>query len=422
MQIGFVGLGKLGLPVATCISMHGYTVQGYDIDATRMSKEPQKYMEAGPFGNGEFNTFLAKAKNLSFGTLAEVCNNHIVFVAVQTPHQPQYEGIIPMPEERLDFDYSYLIKAVTDMVPYLKRGTILSIISTCLPGTMRREIIPLLPEGVALVYNPFFIAMGTVMQDFRHPEFILMGTDNVKAAQELTLFYKRITAAKVQIMSIESAELTKVAYNTFISMKLGFVNTLLEICTKIPGADIDEVTNALKKATTRLISPAYLTAGMGDGGACHPRDNIAMSSLARRLELSFDFFEAVMHSREAQAKWFAKELLAFQVKYSLPIVIFGYAFKPNTDITTGSHALLVSHYLRVAYRMEDVIMYDPIIDPALELDFPAIYFIGCTHDIIVEGKFTFPIGSIVIDPHRIIKNQKDIFVLRLGEGWEIKNG
>lgn len=420
MKVGFVGLGKLGLPVATCLAMQGHDVIGYDVDPKRMTKKPQPQKEEGPGGKGgDFNDYLAKADRLSFGSLEEACSCPIVFVAVQTPHRREYEGITPMPDERIDFDYSYLIQAVSEMAQYLKKGTIVTVISTCLPGTMRREIIPLLPPKVSLVYNPFFIAMGTVMRDFLHPEFVLMGSDDVTALRKMEAFYLTITSAPVRPMSIESAELTKVAYNTFISMKLGFVNTLLEICEKVPGADVDQVTEALKRADKRLISPAYLTAGMGDGGGCHPRDNIAMSSLARKLGLSFDFFEAVMLSREAQARWFAQILEDLQKENKdLPIIIYGYAFKPDVTITTGSHALLVADFLMSRSKATKIMLFDPVINGDKNMTLPAIYFIGCIHNIIRWRGKKFPKGSIVVDPHRVISDQKGVRVIRLGERRE----
>jgi len=202
-------------------------------------------------------------------------------------------------------------------------------------------------------------------------------------------------------------------------MKLGFVNTLLEICEKVPGADVDQVTEALKRADKRLISPAYLTAGMGDGGGCHPRDNIAMSSLARRLGLSFDFFEAVMLSREAQAKWFARILADLQQENKdLPIMIYGYAFKPDVKITTGSHALLVIDYLLNSTSAKNIMVFDPIINDDRNMTLPAIYFIGCVHNIIRWKGKKFPKGSIVVDPHRVISDQKGVRVIRLGERRE----
>ena len=114
-------------------------------------------------------------------------------------------------------------------------------------------------------------------------------------------------------MSIDSAELTKVAYNTFIGMKIVFANTLMEICHKSPGANVDDVTGALKKARRRLLGPLYLDGGMGDGGGRHPRDNIAMSWLARKLPLSHDMFENLLTARECQTEWLVELMCAYDL-------------------------------------------------------------------------------------------------------------
>jgi len=409
-KVGFIGLGKLGLPVAACIALAGHDVMGYDINPCRMTKEPQQYQEAGPDGTGDFNDYLAKADNLSFGSMEEVAkHSDIIFVAVQTPHESRYEGVTALPDDRVDFSYEYLKQSISDLAQVVKPGTIISVISTCLPGTMRREILPLLPGDTYFCYNPFFIAMGTVMRDFIHPEFILIGSDNKGKAQELADFYQTISRANSRIMSIESAELTKVAYNTYISFKIGYVNTLMEICDKLPCADIDEVTGALKQAKKRLISTSYLDGGMGDGGACHPRDNIAMSWLARKLHLGFDLFESVMMSRQRQAQYIARMMMTASMMENLPLVIYGYAFKPDVKITTGSHALLVSSFV------DSVKLYDPVIDDSeYEPNHPAVYLVGCKHKGIEKKQW--PVGSVVIDPFRIVPNQFGVDVRRLGEG------
>ena len=225
-------------------------------------------------------------------------------------------------------------------------------------------------------------------------------------------------------MSIESAELTKVAYNTFISLKIAFANTIMEIChdESLPGANCDEVMGALKQAKMRLISPAYLNGGMGDGGGCHPRDNIAMSWLAREKGLSFDLFEAAMKSREGQAYWKAMMLCQLARENLLPIIILGIAYKPGTNLTVGSPALLVACYIKELgakdSRFKDYIHLNTIdervsgvVDERMGM---AVYLIGCLHS---EYKgMKFPEGSIVVDPFRVIPDQEGVRVIRLGEG------
>ena len=211
-------------------------------------------------------------------------------------------------------------------------------------------------------------------------------------------------------MSIESAELAKVAYNTAISTKIAVANTVMEICHKIPRADTDAVTQAMQAAYRRIVSPAYMTGGMGDGGGCHPRDNIAMSDLARRLNLSHNLFDDIMQCRDDQAKWLAELMISESDNSRLPIGIYGVAYKPNVKITTGSPALLVEAFL--AGRSFVTKMLDPVIDEQAP-DVPRVWLLGCAHDRI--EKTVWPEGSIVIDPFRIVPNSAGIRVIRIGE-------
>ena len=125
-------------------------------------------------------------------------------------------------------------------------------------------------------------------------------------------------------MQIESAELTNVAYNTFIGFKIVFANALGEICETLGLGNVDEVTEALALATDRLISGKYLKAGMGDGGGCHPRDQIAMSYLAQKLNLSTDPFTWLAKSRDAQTLRQAEIIRDFVFKSGIgTLVVMG---------------------------------------------------------------------------------------------------
>ena len=432
MNIGFIGLGKLGLPVAVAMASKGHDVLGHDADPARMNKDSKPGIEAGPHGVGSFDDELAKS-TIRFGAMAEVAAHaEIVFIAVQTPHGPEYEGITPLPESRADFDYTYLKAVVAELAKLIERDTLIAIVSTVLPGTCRRELLPLCNNHMRLVYNPSFIAMGTTMFDFFNPEIVLCGAGNGDDHDAMERFYKTIVPrAHFFACSLETAELIKVAYNTFIGQKIVFANAMMEICQRIPEADCDDVSRAMALSTRRLISPAYLKGGMGDGGACHPRDNIAMSWLARKLGLGFDLFGGLMEGRERQAEWIAERMIEYadplpwadRLDYTAagPLVIVGYAYKPGTDLTTGSAALLVADILKK--RGYPVIKIDPRCDggtveaalAAIEGP-PPVILIGCNHPEYVDVEW--PLGSIVIDPWRYIADQEGVTVLRLGEGGQ----
>ncbi|HYM78063.1 MAG TPA: nucleotide sugar dehydrogenase [Candidatus Dormibacteraeota bacterium] len=409
MNIGFIGLGKLGMPCAVAMASKGHSVMGYDVDSRAMSKSPRPYKERAEDGISDFNPRLA-VSTIRFGPLAEVVDHaDIVFIAVQTPHGPAFEGVTPIPAERADFDYRYLVKAFHEVVRYVRRPTVVSVISTVLPGTLRRELVPLASPDVMLAYNPYFIAMGTAMSNFLNPEFILCGSESNHALAMLRKFYGTITEAPFYQSSIESAELIKVVYNTFISTKIAFGNTVMEICHKVPGADADQVIGGLQLAQQRIISAKYLSGGMGDGGGCHPRDNIAMSWLAKNRGLSFDWFENIMLARERQTEWLAD----LMEQHDLPKAILGYSFKPESNITTGSPALLLKHFLE--QRGHRVLAHDPYVD-GYEIDpselGPMVFLIGVKHDKFL--KYRFPAGSVIIDPWRYMPARAEVNIIALG--------
>lgn len=406
MKIGFLGLGKLGLPCSLAMEQKGHTVFGVDPSSlTKQVIENKKltYLEEG----AQAALDQSAIKLVDSAYLVQEAD--IIFVAVQTPHDPRYEGVSPIDENRADFDYSFLCNAISDLCKEIAlhdKVKDVVIISTVLPGTMEKYIRPIIEpvkEKFNLVYNPFFIAMGTTMRDFCHPEFILLGADCSVTAAKVKSLYATIHNKPIFETTIENAELAKVLYNTFIGMKIVFANTIMEICHHTPHTNCDEVVAALSLANERLLSPKYLKGGMGDGGGCHPRDNIALSWLARKLALSHDFFEDIMIAREDQTKWMA-ELIQKEMN-GLPIVLMGLSFKPNTNIVVGSPARLLSHYLTEMGLSHQV--YDPVVDDTHVVPTePALYFISTCHD--VWKNHTFPAGSVVIDPFRYLQDNKSI--------------
>ena len=414
MNVGFMGMGKLGLPCALAVEMRGHKVVGYD-----PSPNIKKILDTKklPYKEIWAQDYLDKT-NIKIKTVEEVVkHSDIIFVPIQTPHGEKFEGTTRIPDEREDFDYSYLIDGLTELDYELhkqKKETVVVVISTVLPGTIRRDIKPLLSEYTKLCYNPFFIAMGTVMEDFLRPEIILFGVDDKEAAQKAKKFYRTINHAPFYETTIENAELIKVAYNTFIGTKIAYVNTLMEMCHHLPNTNVDEVMNGLKMCNKRIISDKYLSGGMGDGGGCHPRDNIALSWLSDELGLKFNWFDNIMKQREVQTEWLAD--MIEKESNGLPITILGKSFKPQTNITTGSPSILLNNILEE--RGHAVFMWDPYVDGPFpteygEFDEAQCYFIGTKHDDFVN--FPYEKDSIIIDPWRFIPDIYNCKVIRIGD-------
>jgi len=411
MRIGFIGLGKLGLPCALAMEEKGHEVCGFDVsesvcEIVKTRKIP--YLE-------ERAQELLQFSRIETVPLAEVVKrSEIIFVAVQTPHEPRFEGVTPLPEDRADFDYSFLKEAVRNLANELRdqgEDRIVAIISTVLPGTLKREIEPHLNERVKLCYNPYFIAMGTCIEDFCDPEFTLLGCEDDWAARRMAQFYDTIHKAPLFVTSIVNAEMIKVFYNTFITMKICFANTVMEIADAV-GGDCDEVTAALSLATKRIISNAYMRGGMGDGGGCHPRDNIALSWLARKLDISYDFFGQLMKCRERQMSGLAARALLECRLFKVPCIVLGKTFKPESNLEIGSPARLFVCFYHW-YGPEPDVCYDPYVDDGPPpLDEKATYFIATQHE--VFKTYRFPEGSTVIDPFGYIPPQLGVTVRHIG--------
>ena len=418
MNVGFLGLGKLGLPVALAVESKGHKVLGTDINPFTLRNIRFKTLDYKEKGAQE----LLNNSKIELKSIEQIVKeSDIIFVPIQTPHEEKYEGITRIPKERADFNYEYLKNGLSELTEEIERQGVdktVVIISTVLPGTIRKHIKPILKSHTKLCYNPFFIAMGTTIDDFLNSEIILFGVDDEGAAKKAEEFYRTIALSPFFKTTIENAELIKVVYNTFISTKISMINTIMETCHHLPNTDVDEVSRALSMCTTRIISDKYLYGGMGDGGGCHPRDNIALSYLAKQLNLSYNWYDNIMRQRENQTEWLAK--LCIENKTNNKINILGKCFKPETNLTLGSPSILLKNILEE--KGEQVIMWDPWVDKEDTMEVvkkydwdkePQLYFIGCKHE--VWKHFYFKKDDVVIDPFRYLNLPKDVKYIPLGK-------
>jgi UDPglucose 6-dehydrogenase len=407
MNIGFIGLGKLGFPCAEAIAKKGHNVAGYDIQTIN----PTILIDIKP-------------------TIKEaVDGKDIVFIAVPTPHDPAYDGRQPTAHlEPKDFDYSIVKQCLIEANRHMTKDQLLILISTVLPGTTRREFINLIPN-TRFVYNPYLIAMGSVAWDMINPEMIMIGTNDGKEtgdARQLIDFYKTIMEndPRYVVGTWDECECIKIFYNTFISTKIGLVNMIQDVAVRQGNINVDVVTEALEKSTLRIMGPQYMKAGMGDGGACHPRDNIALRYLAEQLDLGYDLFDAIMSAREIQAKNLAKELVKHAEKNRMSIFIHGKAYKPGVEYLDGSYSLLIGHYCNELGHAPTYI------DPLTGDDIKGCYgVVLLAHNRKVTYEYrgfdeqqllycTIEKGSIVVDPWRTFKSE-DVTVIHYGNTREL---
>ena len=406
MKIGFIGIGKLGLDCAEVMA-EKHEVRGYDI-------------------------YPRTSNTVKVCDIDELINeSEWIFIAVPTPHTEGYDGSVPSSHMApKDFGHDAVIDAINKINQHAKSSKKIVLISTVLPGTTRSKFVPLLDSKHQFLYNPYLIAMGSVKWDMANPEMVIIGTEDgglTGVAGELISLYKTImnNDPRYEIGTWDECEAIKIFYNTYISAKVGIVNMIQDFAMKIGNINVDIVTNALARSTMRLQGPKYMTAGMGDAGACHPRDNIALRWLAEHYDIGYDLFDTIMHAREIQAKNLGLFLVEQAQATGLPVVIHGKAYKPDVEYCIGSYSTLVGHYIKEAGL--PVVYVDPLADNKEEVvdtvEGPAVFLWAhnrkITYEYTGEQADTKPYceiatGSIIVDPWRKLSSTDTVKVIHYG--------
>jgi UDPglucose 6-dehydrogenase len=405
-KIGFIGIGKLGLDCAEVMA-EKHEVRGYDISPR-------------------------ESNSVKVCDIEElVRESEWIFIAVPTPHAEGYDGSVPSSHmEPRDFGHDAVLDAINKVNQFATTPKKVVLISTVLPGTTRKKFITRLDPVHQFLYNPYLIAMGSVKWDMVNPEMIMIGTEDGAwngVAGELRDLYDTVMQnnPRYEIGTWDECEAIKIFYNTFISAKVGLVNMIQDFALKIGNINVDVVTDALSKSTMRIMGPKYMTAGMGDAGACHPRDNIALRWLAKEYNIGYDLFDTVMHAREVQAKNLAMYLLDLSIMTDMPVVIHGKAYKPDVEYCIGSYSTLVGHYIEQEGRA--VVYVDPLADDKTNVvdsvDTPAVYLWAhnrkITYEYTGDQLDTLPYcdikpGSIIVDPWRKLTSTAEVEVVHYG--------
>jgi len=405
MNIGFIGLGKLGLDCAEVFAER-YTVRGYDIYPRHSDT-------------------------------VEVCDiNEVVqksdwiFIAVPTPHAEGYDGSVPSSHmEPRDFGHDAVKDAIMKINEYADTPKRVVLISTVLPGTTRRHFAKLLKSQHQFLYNPYLIAMGSVKWDMANPEMVMIGTETGDASEmrDLIDLYRPLMKNNPRYVTgtWDECEAIKIFYNTFISAKVGLVNMIQDFALKIGNINVDVVTDALAQSTMRIMGPKYMTAGMGDAGACHPRDNIALRWLADEYDIGYDLFDTIMHAREVQAKNLAHFLIGQAKQKNLPIVIHGKAYKPDVPYCIGSYSTLIGYYINEAGFVVNYL--DPLADDDTNViqsvKGPCVLLMahnrqityGYTGDVRDDTFYaSIEAGSVIVDPWRKLNDMTGYEIIHYG--------
>ena len=356
MNISVIGLGKLGLCTAGCFASGGHKVIGVERNADFVSKLQKR---VNPIDETGLDDLLESSwDNLTVTTdIAEAINgSDMTLIIVPTPSK-----------EDGRFTNEYLRVVLEAIGPVLKNKSsfhVVDIVSTVMPGSCEGEFKSLLEklsgkvcgEDFGLVYNPEFIALGSVVHDFLNPDMVLIGASDDRSADIAEQLYVSTCKSEPYIakMSLVNAEITKLSLNCFVTMKISYANELTGICELVDGADVDEITKAI--GADSRVGSKYLKGGLGFGGPCFPRDNLAFQGFAEDFGGEVKLSPQVVEVNKSVVSRIVNKIKLIKTK-GCKVAVLGLSYKPGTHIIEESQSIMLVEELITAGF--EVSVYDP---------------------------------------------------------------
>lgn len=356
-NISVIGQGKLGACYAAFYADHGYQVLGIDTDIHKINAINTA---TAPVAEPELSELIKKNHDHYSATAdydESIKNTDVTFIIVPTPSKK--DG---------SFSIEYIVDAAKKMGTLLKNKTayhLLVLVSTVLPEDSRKIIIPAFEKysgkkcGVdfGYCYSPSLIAIGDIVNNLRNPDFLFIGAFDKKSGDITEEIYKDVYGERpMEKMSIESVELAKISLNSYVTMKITFANVLGEICSKIPHANVDEVTNSIGK--DKRIGLKFFKSGLGYGGPCFPRDNFAFANMAKKRGISSPLALTTHEINKQIPGKVADSIIKISKNKKTKIGILGLSYKPKTTFTEESQALQITrNLLKHKYK---ITLYEPL--------------------------------------------------------------
>lgn len=356
-KFSIIGLGKLGCSMAAAIAKRGFQVIGVDVVSDVVERLNNGL---APVEETDLQEIIVANKERLQATLDSekaILNSNISFVIVPTPSNERGGYML----QYAAWAFKEIGRALSKKEEY--HNVILT--STVLPGSTRYGLMPILEresgkvcgKDFGLCYSPEFIALGSVIHDFLNPDFTLIGEIDKHAGSQLESSYAQIMENNppCKRMTIENAELTKIALNTFITTKITYANMIAELCEHLPGGDVDVISDAI--GNDSRIGSKYLKGAIGYGGPCFPRDNVALAFIAKTLGVEVGLAETTDRMNHGLPERLLKRLKPY-LKPGITVAVLGLAYKPFSHVVEESQAI----YLAKALFKEGarVIGYDPL--------------------------------------------------------------
>ena len=340
MKIGIVGLGYIGSVTAVALAEAGYEIIGVDIDELKVNSlangEPAIY-EPG------MKEMLSKNMNrLKFSTdYADLKEAGFIFV------------VVPTPTKNRKMYLEYVDNAV-DGIKKVNSKAVIILKSTVLPGTARSLMHR---TGMVIVSNPEFTKEGAAIADTLKPDRVVIGGNDPDAVKSVRKIWE-FTNAEVVETTNENAEMIKYASNSFLAVKISYINEIANLCEKIPGCDVEVVAKGM--GLDKRIAPYFLKSGIGFGGSCFPKDTAAFMSFSEDIGEKLSIVESAINVNENRINRVVA-LLEAEFKAGnkeTAIGVLGLTFKAGTDDIRGSQAVKLTK--RLADMGYTVNAYDPM--------------------------------------------------------------
>jgi UDPglucose 6-dehydrogenase len=362
-SVSVVGLGKLGACMAAAMASRGVMTVGVDVSDVAVARVQRKLAPVFEPGLGELMAGLDGVLSARTDLESAVHDTQITFVVVPTPSNTQ--GAFSL--EHVQAAMTPIARAIRDKSSH----HLVVLTSTVLPGSTEFFVKPML-EGISgkrcgcdfgLCYSPEFIALGSVLRDFLNPDLLLIGECTADAGKQLAGFYRdslQMNAPAARVAPI-NAELAKISLNSFVTTKITFANLLAEICERLPGGDVDAVTQAL--GLDQRIGAKYLKGALGYGGPCFPRDNNAFARFLETMGVAADLPRTVDRMNRRQAMRITSIVEQCNPGKSRRVAVLGLAYKPDTNVVEESQGIAIAGIL--AKQGFEVSVFDPVaMEPA----------------------------------------------------------
>ena len=412
-DVSVIGLGKLGASMVAGMANRGISIIGVDVipasvEAVNKGMAPVEETDLGKTLNANIDKIRA-----TLDYTDAVHNTPISFVIVPTPSNKQG-----------DFSLKYAAQSFMEIGKALRTKKdyhVIVLTSTVLPGSVRYGLLPILEKesgkkcgkDFGLCYNPEFIALGSIIKDFLNPDFYLVGEFDQKSGDILEAVHNRVSVNKAPVkrMSIENAEIAKIAVNSFVTLKISYSNILADICERIPGGDVDVVSDAI--GTDSRIGKKYLKGGVGFGGPCFPRDNVALNFLGAQIGAETNILRVNdEYNRSISMRLINR--LKDQIPASGKAAVLGLSYKPFSHIVEEATGMGICRTLyEKGYRVSG---YDPLAgNEALNEIGNSINIETCVEKALEDADMVFVTTPdptfISLTPHQLISPDKKTYVV-----------